>query len=111
MPRKAAPGGEDHLKRQRIYRESLRYRRVPEVGKVDRALAEALAIYFKGLSEKSNTSGMKKIGILEQLACASLVSEGYEQKQSLTCIRRRIRRDDAKKIFDKIDSVSASFEG
>ena len=109
MPRKAAPGGEDHLERQRIYRENLKDRRVPEVGKVDRALSEALAIYFKGLSDKNDQVGMKKVSILEILACASLVSEGYDQKRSLRCIRRRVRRDDLKKLFDKVDRVSAAF--
>lgn len=109
MPRKAAPGGEDHRKRQRIYRVNLKDRRVPEVGKVDRALSEALAIYFKGLSDKNDQVGMKKIGILETLACAALVSEGYEKKQTLRCIRRRVRRDDTENLFSKVDRVSAAF--
>ena len=49
--------------------------------------------------------------MLETIACASLTADGYDQKRSLRCIRRRVRRDDTKKLFDKIDSVSASFEG
>ena len=76
---------------------------MPEIGKVDRSLAEALAIYFKGLSDKSDKAGMKKIGVLEALATASLASEGYDQKHALRCIRRRVRRDDTKKLFDKVD--------
>ena len=76
-----------------------------------RALAEALAIYFKGLSDKKDAAGMKKVAILETLATAALVSEGYDKKQALRCTRRRVRRDDTKKLFSKVDSVSRSFEG
>ena len=111
MARKAAPGGEDHRKRQRIYRENLKARCVPEVGKIDRALAEALAIYFAGLSDKKDAAGMMKITILETLACASLTAEGFDQKQSLRCIRKRVRRDDAKKLFDKVDRAGRISEG
>lgn len=110
MPREAN-GDVEKMHRQRIYRENLKDRRIPEIGKVDRALAEALAIYFKGLSDKKDAAGMKKIGVLETLATASLMSEGYDQKQALRCIRRRVRRDDTKKLFSKVDRAGRLSEG
>ena len=81
MPRRADPGNEVQRKRQERYRRNLNDNRKPEVGMIDTALVNSLAIYAHLSADREKDQ--RRLEALKTMAVKFLMSKGYSDKQFL----------------------------
>lgn len=79
-----------HAEEQRRYREGLRKRRVPEVGRVDRALAAALYGQMRSTRAVVDLAYRQALGDAVRKAVRVLIAQGFDPRATAHVVHRRL---------------------
>ncbi|MGQ2909185.1 MAG: hypothetical protein ACT6QU_14670 [Aliihoeflea sp.] len=94
MPREISGTAEAQRQRMIRYRKRLRERQCPETDAVDGAVSDAVAVLVRLSSNADKLSGY-----IARAAVNLLVSRGYDRKEAIDRVRRRMGRLEARDLI------------
>ena len=90
MPRAPQDPDDTHREEQRRYREQLAQRRVPEVGRVDTAVAAAVYGSLRDLGVTRDAHSRQIMRTIVSRATTALLAQGFDPTASRQVILRRL---------------------
>jgi hypothetical protein len=95
MPREVSGTAEAQRQRMIRYRKHLRERQCPETDAVDGAVADAVAVLVRMSGQRADQLS----GYIGRAAVNLLESRGYDRKEAIDRVRRRVGRLEAQDLI------------